>query len=436
MSAGSATEAATPAEDESREAVFQREMRRHLRRNYAAHLAHGLLGQTGFRLIQAPTFIPAYLFELSGSNLVVGLARAMQALGMSATPLFAATLVEHRRRVIPAAFVVGGLMRVQILGIALAGFLLSGRLSVLATCLFLGGFGFFLGMQGVVFSTLVSKVIPVERRGVLMGLRNFLSGITGGAVGLAGGAFVDRAVLGNGYATTFLVSFVLTAVGLSCLAFVREPEAPAVRARSSVGRRLRELPALLRADPAFTRYFLARGLATLGRAAVPFYVLYAASRSSLSGTQLGQLTGVFLLAWSCCNLFWGAIADRVGFRMIFLCGLSVWILATVLLMQTTGFGALLAVFVGLGAGWGGFMLSANNMVLEFGSRENLPMRIAVANTTSELMGAAGPIAAGLLADAASYLLVFWIAIACKALAFAVVVFSVDEPRRRGAAGPA
>jgi hypothetical protein len=34
---------------------------RDLRRNYLAHLGHGIFGQTGFRLLQAPTFIPAYI---------------------------------------------------------------------------------------------------------------------------------------------------------------------------------------------------------------------------------------------------------------------------------------------------------------------------------------------------------------------------------------
>jgi hypothetical protein len=42
-------------------------VRRHLRRNYLAHLAHGLLGQTGMRLVNAPTFLPAYVAALTGT---------------------------------------------------------------------------------------------------------------------------------------------------------------------------------------------------------------------------------------------------------------------------------------------------------------------------------------------------------------------------------
>ena len=39
-----------------------------------------------------------------------------------------------------------------------------------------GLFGFFMGMQGVIFNFLMAKVIPVELRGRLSGLRNALAG--------------------------------------------------------------------------------------------------------------------------------------------------------------------------------------------------------------------------------------------------------------------
>ena len=46
-----------------------------LRRNTIANFAHGMLGMTGFRLIAAPTFVPSYIFMLTGSSFAVGLDR-------------------------------------------------------------------------------------------------------------------------------------------------------------------------------------------------------------------------------------------------------------------------------------------------------------------------------------------------------------------------
>src|SRR5262245_7063859 len=114
------------ADSEAAEAAFAAEMRRNLPRNYAAHVLHGLFGQTGFRLVTTPTFIPLYISSLSGgSALWVGAARSAQALGQCLSPLFSATVIEHRRRVLPVALRVGNLVRAQVLGIALAGFFLG-----------------------------------------------------------------------------------------------------------------------------------------------------------------------------------------------------------------------------------------------------------------------------------------------------------------------
>lgn len=431
-----AGEAAAPsgpgAASESR---FASQVRRDLTRNYLAHLAHGLFGQTGFRLIQAPTFIPQYVFLLSGSDLIVGVARGLQALGSCLTPIVGATLVEHRRRVLPVGFAVGAGMRAQLLGLALAGLLLPAPWSLIATCGFLGLFGFFLGMQGVIFNFLVSKVIPVEVRGRLNGLRNALAGVTAAGLGGLGGYLIETEALGNGYAATFLLAFGLTAAGLAMLLFLREPPTPRVRERAGVRARLRDLPGLLRADRAFTYYFVARALGMLGMMGVPYYVLYVGSQMELSGTRLGGLTSAFLLAEMVFNLVWGLLADRRGFRAVFLAAVSLWIFSVLLLMTSAGFGSVTLVFIGLGAGIGGFRMASQNLVLEFGARENLPMRIAVANTTSQLMMAVGPVVGGALVGLTSYPTVFRIAIGFQGVALAVMALRVEEPRRRRGAMP-
>jgi MFS family permease len=413
------------------EAAFSAQVWVNLRRNYVAHLCHGLLGQTGMRLINAPTFIPAYVFALSGSEFAVGVVRGLQYLGMFLSPVVGATVIEHRRRVLPVALWVGVLMRVQILGLALSGLLLAPPAALLATGLFLGLFGVFLGVQGVAFNFLVAKVIPVERRGVLVGLRNALSGVTAAGVAIyAGRELVESDALGSGYAATFLLAFVLTSFGLAMMAFVREPESPRVRAMSSVGERLRDLPALLRSDRDFTRYFLARALAVMGRMAVPFYWIYAQRRIELSGSRLGELTAAFVLAQSVGNLIWGVVADRMGFRAVFLAALGLWMLSALLLLETATYARLLLVFAGLGAGLGGFQMSAQNLVLEFGSRHNLPLRIAVANSASELVAAVGAVAGGALAMWVSLEAVFAVAITSQAIALGIVVVSVRDPRAR------
>jgi len=293
----------------------------------------------------------------------------------------------------------------------------------------------FQGMQGVLFNYLMAKVIPVSKRGRLTGLRNFLAGITSAIVALAGGEYF----LGDtpdiyGYSYTFVLAFVLTMCGLLTLLFMHEPEPPILREKSSVASRLRELPALLRGDPDFARYFTARALTSAGRMAMPFYVLYAGTNMQLSGANLALTTVAFTIASTVSNLVWGAIGDRHGFRIVFILATSLWIAATCALLAFTGIVAMVVVFAGIGAAVQGFQNASMNLTLEFGNREDLPVRIAVANTASEFAGTLGPLAGGFIAASFGYGAVFAVSIAFLLSGGLMVALRVKEPRHSGAAG--
>ena len=419
-------------EQKHAERRYELQVKRDLNRNFYAHLGHGMLGQTGFRLVNAPTFLPAYIMLLSGgSEMMVGLALSLQALGMTLTPFVGANLIEHRKRVLPVGFLVGGMMRLSILLIALSGFLLAGTQALLAIMVCLTMLGLFQGMQGVIFNFLMSKVIPVKKRGRLTGLRNFLAGITSAAVAWLGGHYLLGDVpTAQGYSMTFLLAFVLTSIGLLILLWVREPEPPTVKIKQGLWQRLGEVPALLRNDTAFTRYFLARSLATMGRMAMPFYILFAGQTIGLTGQTLGVITFAFTIAGTVSNLAWGAMADRRGFRGTFLLSISLWVLSTLVLLIADSFWATVLVFIGIGVAVQGFQNSAMNLTLEFGDRDNLPMRIAIANTASEVAGTIGPLLGGLLAAAFGFEAVFAVSIAFLVVGGIVVRIYVPEPRLR------
>ena len=412
---------------------YQIEVQRNLTWNFSAHLFHGMLGQTGFRLINAPTFLPAYIMLLSGgSEFIVGLALSLQAFGMMLTPMLGANLIESRKRVLPLGFLIGGLMRTTILLIALAGLCLTGEATLIALLICLTLLGAFQGMQGVIFNFLMSKVIPVSKRGRLTGLRNFLAGITSAIVAWLGGTYlIGENPTAAGYSWTFLVAFVLTTIGLLMLLAGREPEPPTVKLKQSLKQRFGDIPQLLRDDPAFTRYFLARSLATMGRMSMPFYILYAGQSIGLTGATLGVVTFAFTISGTISNLFWGAIADRRGFRDSFLMSIALWITSTLVLMLADGYLITVLVFVGVGASVQGFQNASMNLTLEFGDREDLPVRIALANMASEVAGTIGPLLGGLLAAFWHYEAVFIVSVAFLAVGGVVVRIYVPEPRLRG-----
>ena len=419
-----------PTAHQDAEARYESEVSENLSRNFLVLLAHGMLGMTGFRLLQAPTFLPAYVALLSGSDVVVGVVLAAQHIGSAIASIPSGSLISHRQRILPLFLGIGTLMRLQVLGIALSGFLLTGSWLLTITCLFLFLFGLFSGMQGVMFQYSLSKLIPLKVRGRLTGFRNLVSGVVSSIVAMLGGSyFIDTNVWGNGYATTFLLAFILTSLGLLALLGLEEPETPNMPERTKLSAHLRQLPSLMKAENAFVRFVAARCLASLAAASVPFYILYAGEQISLSGTDLGTLTVAFLLIQTLFNFVWGAIADRYGNRLVFVMSLLVWALSAIALVVLPGsLFWLVVAFSGLGVGLGGFMIGSMNLILEFGRREDLPMLIGVSNAANSLVFAAGPILGGLLAAFSSYEVLIIVTIGLKAASIIFTLAFVPEPR--------
>lgn len=401
-----------------------------LKRNVAAQLINGMFGQTGFRLVQAPTFLPSYLFALSGSDFLVGFARSLQAAGTVISPMIGASIIGHRQRVLPTTLTVGVLMRVNILGMALAGFLLADG-ALYPVMVLLAMLGFFQGMSQVTMNSLRAKVIPIHRRGVISGARNFLAGLMSAAVSYVAGAYViEQDWLSNGYASVFLLAFIIGIIGLAGLAITVEPDAATLRERKSVRKSFAALPHLLRTDTAFTQFFIARALGSFGRMAMPFYILFAATRMEISGATLGLLTMVWMITSSVTNLFWGWIGDRYGYKIVMIITLGIWIFANVQLMVTSTLAGMVAFFFTIGLAIEGFTQSGQNMLLEFGSTEDIPLRLATSGMAVNLVNMIGPLLGGAIVVLGSYTALLVTCAVLQAFALALIVLRVPEPRKQ------
>lgn len=427
-------ESAEPAEAApdlaAREAAYEKFVWDNLKRNYLGNYLHGMLGMTGFRLVNTPTFLPAYLHMISGSNSIVGLGLALQQVGGVISPIFGASRIEHRTKVMPAAMWMGGLARTAVLGIAISGWVLKGNALVAAILGFMLMFGIFMGAQRVVFSLLMAKVIPISRRGRLQAWRNFTGSLIAAAMAsLAGAYFIGPNLFGNGYGTTFVFAFILTSLGLSALQMLlKEPEPPTTRTQAKFRDRLREFPRLITEDRAYAYFLVVQMLASSARIATPFYILYVGASMHMTGKLLGLLSMAFIGADALSNLVWGYLGDKTGFRLVLLFSIFAWAAATVLLIEVHAPWAIFLAFFGLGAGQSGYNMSAQTMILEFGKRDDLPMRIAVSATAEAITATLAPLVGGRVADLLGYNVVFGVSIGVLAAGLLVLIGLVKEPR--------
>ena len=400
-----------------------------LKRNFRANFIHGVLGMTGFRLIYAPTIIPAYLLLLTGSTAAVGLGAALLQLGATISPIASGSRIEHRSHILPYAIRVGSMMRLMILALALTGYFLTGNALLVGTfaCFLL--LGFFTGAQRVAFQMLMSKLIPIRQRGRLQGYRNFAGGLIAAVLAWAAGNYlIADAWLGNGYATTFLFAFILTSAGLVVLkTMIREPAAPVSRPQMPMMQRIRQFPELLQ-DRDFAWFLIVQCCSTMARVGAPFWTVYAGMKLGLDGALIGILSFLFLGSDTVSNVLWGPLGDWKGFKLVYVLALVSSVAGVALLVFGNTAVPIYAAFVFLGIGGSGWMLASTTMVLEFGQSEDTPMRLAFVTTAEGAIAAAGPVGAGLLVAANGFLPLFGIVLAALAAALLVLVLKVKDPR--------
>lgn len=424
------------------DAAYDKFVHDNLRRNYIGHFLHGMLGMTGFRLVNTPTFVPAYLYSISGSDFWVGIGTSLQQLGGIVSPVIGASQVEHRKKILPVSVTLGLLMRVQILGLAISGWFMAGPPALAFALLFLFLLGLFQGPQRVAFQLLLAKVIPVRMRGRLQAWRNLIGGFIAALLSyFAGSWLIANHVWGNGYATTFFVSFVLTSLGLTALqVMMREPEPPTVRARMRLRERMKDFPALLREDKGFAWFMVARTFLMGSRIGQPFLFLYAAYVLGISaeadavrfGTTLAILSFAYMGADTVTNLVWGYLSDRQGFRSTFLYSTVINIIGIAGMMFCNSIETFAIAFFLIGAGQSGFQMSTTNIVLEYGHPHDVPMRMALSNTAEGAVGALAPLVGAGLVLLWGYEASFWASVAMMAIALGVGLWRMEEPRKRRA----
>jgi hypothetical protein len=433
-----ASETAESAQRPEEDAVarYQAEVKRNYRWNVTAHLLYGLLGTTGWRLITAPTFVPDYLFRLGGSNLAVGALLFAGGLARFVSPLVGASRVAHQPLVKRTAIRIGTGMRLQVLGMALAALLLPTRFNLAVFAIFYCGFNVLNGLQGVVFGLLMAKVIPLARRGRFIGARDFAGGATAAAVAWIAAAWLEDVAFPASHGLTYLLAFVFTSLGLICFAAIREPHAPVVPEQRSLGATLTSVRGLLGADPSFAWYCAARGLGGLGLMAAPFLIVAVGPGADGGARELAHATVAFFLAGTVANLAWGQLADRAGFRAVFLVGAGIWLtaLAWVLAIPPTT-ATVVPLFLLVGAAQSGIQMASVNLVYEFADQGELGVRIAVVNAAGELFGAIAPLVGGAIADRWSYGALYGTAIVFTLFALAAMFRGVRS-RQYGSAAHA
>ncbi|MEN9936074.1 MAG: hypothetical protein RLZZ387_2653 [Chloroflexota bacterium] len=418
--------------------AFEREIERNFRWNFGVNLVDLSFIMFGISLISRETVIPLLVSQLTTSTVAIGLVPAVYSLGIYLPQLLGASVSEAMPRKKPFVSLVGGVgerMPFLFAGIAVLFLAVPApELALAALVLCFGISGASAGFATPAWFDMVSKVIPVRRRGLFTGLSFGLGALMGVAGAAVIGVVLERWPFPDGFALLFFLAFASMVISWVGLILNREPPSPNVRPRTSMGDYLRRLPSILRENRNFTRYVTTMGVGRASMMAGGFFMVYGVQRFDLGGAEVGLLTGVLIGAQALLNPLWGILADRRGHKVVLVGGAAALALAGLTAAIAPSWHWLAVAFALMSAFLAADSASFLTIIPEFCADEDRPTFIGLTNTLLSPMSALAPLAGGWLASQLGYPPMFALAAALALVAAAMLALWVREPRHTPAVG--
>jgi hypothetical protein len=391
------------------------------RRAFILGVLNGALFQMGMAFVDPSTVLPAFIAELTRSELAVGAVSAVAAGGWLLPQLVVANYVQVMPRKLPV-YRAAAVIRVAVMGAMIAALCLLGAQPRLILPVFLvlyGVFTFAGGVGAIPFFDVVAKVVPPYRIGSFFGQRLMF----GGVLAMAAAVVVRQVLSGKGalgfprnYIVLFVMGAVAVAAALLCFSLVEEPAGPVEKQRPPLREFLRRAPGVLLRDADFRRVFIVGLVQGAAGIAAPFYVVFTGVGLGMPRDMLGIYLGFSTMGGIISNFLWAPLSDRYGGKRA-----MVWVAVVGLLAPATASALALAplphrfagwgfcaVFLLLGAAGSGSAIAYNHYLLEVAPEVMRPTYLGVVNSFSGAL-VLMPLLGGVLAQVWSFQAVFAIA---------------------------
>jgi len=398
--------------------VVAAEVERNYRWNFMANFMDLALFWFGASFMSGMTIVPLYVQRASGSRLLVGLVAALSQAGWYLPQLFTANYVERRPRrksiVVKIGFVSE---RLPLWLLPLSAFVLVPANPWPALAIFFVGYAWHCLGAGAIapaWQDLLARVIPTDRRGRFFGLSNFAGSALGVVGALISASLLARYPFPKGFAFCFALGAASILASWAFLALIREPPVSTAKEPVSLRTYFRQLPSVLRRDPNFSSFLVSRVASGMSRMAIGFVTVYAVGRWGLPDSVAGTFTTVLLVSQMAAYLLLGFVADRKGHKVVLEWGTLVAVLTLVFCLVAPSPAWFYLAFVGLGINTAADILSGLMIVL---------------NTTMGVFSALSPLLGGWLASVFGYPILFVLSAGMAFVAFVILHWFVQEPRK-------
>ncbi|KPK99673.1 MAG: hypothetical protein AMJ91_06900 [candidate division Zixibacteria bacterium SM23_73_3] len=345
---------------------------RHFKRNFFLGVSNGVLFNFAWAFTSTSTVLPLFINKLTPSQILIGLASTLEALGWFLPQMAVAAVTLHRKNQKPVyiktAFLRGG----SFLLFAILVFLLGKEnpAYLLVTFFFLFSlYSFGGGLAGVSFTDIVGKTIPEEKRGSFFGMRM----LVGGGLSALAGFLIQRILklhdFPKNFGILFLIASALIILALVSFCMVKEPPTTRRPEKKSIKENLLLGFQITKADRNFRMLLLTR-------IAIGSYVMgFSLAGAFLTVQMMGYLSS---------NLLWGYLSNRKNNKLVLVISAFFSAICPLLVLSNMVFQiplwAYASIFFFLGATISGVEIGYTNYLLQIAPEERRPIYVGFLNT--------------------------------------------------------
>ncbi len=298
---------------------------------------------------------------------------------------------------------------------------LTKPVALVATFLLLILQGLGAGMTANPWQNMIGKVITSNIRGTFFGLQSGAANLLGGAGAVAAGFILEKMDFPDGFGLVFLLCGLSMTISFFAIAQTREPDRTIEPLPSQQVNFWGNVGKILKKDRSFRWFILSRFVFQFGTMASAFYAVYAVKHLGMNDVAAGAMTSVLFIVQVGSNTIFGRLGDRIGHMPVLRLGAVCAVIAAVLAFSAPSAGWFFAVMVFAGIANSVFWTIGMVITLEFGSEQERPTYIGLANTLIAPAAVLAPLLGGWIADSYSFQHTFAVAIAFSLVSLAVLV---------------
>lgn len=406
----------------------------HVRFNFAVNVLDGSFFGFALGIASFVTVIPLFVSNLTDSTLLIGLIASIHLVGWQLPQLLMAGRVARLRLYRPMVLFMTIHERWPYIGLAMIAFLIpliSREVALFLTFVMLVWQALGGGLTATAWQSMISKVMPAEKRGTFYGIQSSVGNLMGSLGSVIAGALLTTFSYPHNYGVIFALAAVAMGISWGFLSATREVEVDLQPVTTPINNKmsLQRLFSILRQDRNFMWFVVVRLLLQFATMSMAFYTIYAVRYFEMDEQGAGLMTGVLMFAQTVASPVVGWAGDRWGHRRVLLsgCWFLVASVATALIARDLYWFYIVFALSGIvnAVLWTTILA----MTVEFGTETQRPFYIGLSNTLVAPATLLAPIIGGWLADAAGFSITFMICLIAGLIAICLLQFFLTDPER-------